>query len=133
MIKTLFPTFLAMILGINLLINSGFLNLVLKLFQPILNLLKVPVEIFPLAIIRPISGSAALAYLNNIFKVHGPDSYIGTLASVMQGSTETTLYVITLYFTTVGVKKIRYALKAGLIADLIGIIASIFITQLLFY
>lgn len=133
MIKTLFPTFLAMILGINLFINSGFLNLILKLFEPVLSILKIPAEILPLALIRPISGSAALAYLNNIFKTYGPDSYIGTLASIMQGSTETTLYVITLYFTTVGIKKIRYALTAGLIADLIGILASILITNLLFY
>lgn len=133
MIKTLFPTFLAMILGINLFINSGFLDFILNLINPLLNIFKIPSEIFPLAIIRPISGSAALAYLNNIFENFGPDSFLGTLGSVMQGSTETTLYVITLYFGTIGVKKIRYSLYAGLLADLVGIISSIVIVNLLFY
>lgn len=133
MIKTLFPTFLAMILGVNLFINSGFLNFIFKLLNPLLSILKLPIEIFPLAIIRPISGSAALAYLNNLFENFGPDSFIGTLGSVMQGSTETTLYVITLYFGTVGVKKIRYSLWAGLFADLVGVVASIIIVKLLFY
>lgn len=133
MIKTLFPTFLAMILGINLFINSGFLNFLLGLISPLLEIINIPKDILPLALIRPISGSAALAYLTNIFQNFGPDSYLGTLASVMQGSTETTLYVITLYFGTIGVKKIRYSLYAGLLADLFGIIASTVIVNLLFY
>lgn len=132
MIKSLFPTFLAMILGVNILINSGFLALILQLFRPILSILNIPLEIFPMAIVRPISGSASLAILNNIYSNYGPDSFIGSLASVMQGSTDTTFYVITLYFGTIGIKKIRYALWAGLCADMVGIIASIIITNLLF-
>lgn len=132
MIMSLFPTFLAMILGVNILINSGFLSFILGLFKPIFSMLNIPLEILPLAAIRPISGSASLAILNNIYDNHGPDSFVGLLASVMQGSTDTTLYVITLYFGSVGIKKIRYALWAGLCADLIGIIASIIITNILF-
>lgn len=132
MIFNLFPTFIAMILAINLFIDSGFLDFVLSFLKPLFNLIKVPVEILPLAIVRPISGSASLAYLNNIFSVHGPDSFIGLLSSVMQGCTDTTLYVISLYFGSIGIKKIRYSLFAGLCADLIGIIASIIIVNIFF-
>lgn len=118
-----------MILAINLFVNSGFLDFFLSLFTPLFNLINVPIEILPIAIIRPISGSASLAYLNNIFQSHGPDSFIGLLSSVMQGCTDTTFYIITLYFGCIGVKKIRYSLFAGLCADLIGIIASIIIVN----
>lgn len=132
MIKTLFPTFIAMILAINLFVNSGFLDFFLSLFKPLFNLINVPVEILPLAIVRPISGSASLAYLNNIFTHYGPDSFIGLLSSVLQGCTDTTLYIITLYFGSIGIKKIKYSLFAGLCADLIGIIASIVIVNFFF-
>lgn len=132
MIFNLFPTFIAMILAINLFVNSGFLDFALSLIKPIFVAINIPVEIVPLAIIRPISGSASLAYLNNIFSLYGPDSFIGLLGSVLQGCTDTTLYVISLYFGSIGIKKIRYSLFAGLCADLIGIIASIIIVNLLF-
>lgn len=132
MITSLFPTYIAMILAINLFINSGFLEYVLSFFKGVFELIKVPIEILPLAIVRPISGSASLAYLNNIFTKYGPDSFIGLLSSVIQGCTDTTLYIITLYFGSIGIKKIRYSLIAGLCADLIGIIASIIIVNIMF-
>ena len=132
MIMSLFPTFLAMILGVNILINSGFLSFILGLFKPIFSMLNIPLEILPLAAIRPISGSASLAILNNIYATNGPDSLIGFMASVMQGSTDTTFYILTLYFGSVGIKKIRHALFSGLCADLIGIIASIVVTKIIF-
>lgn len=132
MITSLFPTFIAMILAINLFINSGFMDFVLSMFKPLFNSLNIPIEIFPIAIVRPISGSASLAYLNNIFNTHGPDSMIGLLSSVMQGCTDTTFYIITLYFGSIGIKKIRYSLTVGLCADLIGIIASIIIVNIFF-
>ncbi len=132
MIKSLFPTFIAMILAINVFTNSGFLEFFLSFFKPIFNMIKIPIEILPLAIIRPISGSASLAYLNKIFSVYGPDSFIGTLGSVMQGCTDTTLYIISLYFGSIGIKKIRYSLFVGLCADIIGIIASIIIVNFMF-
>ena len=132
MIMSLFPTFLAMILGVNILIDSGFLSFLLGILKPIFHTLNIPLEILPLATIRPISGSATLAILNSIYDNHGPDSFVGILASVMQGSTDTTLYVITLYFGSIGIKKIRYALWAGLCADIIGLTASIIITNILF-
>lgn len=128
-VLTLFPSLLAMIFGINIFLKSGILNYLYN-FIKILDF--IPSEIFPLMILRPISGSASLAVLNNILKVTGPDSFSGILGSVIQGSTDTTFYVLTLYFGSVGIKKIRYSLFAGLFADMIGIISSIIIVKLLF-
>lgn len=132
MIFSLFPSLLAMILGINIFLKSNLLTFVINYLKPILVLIKIPYQILPMALIRPISGSSSLAFLNNIFKEFGPDSFIGTLASVIQGSTDTTFYIVTLYFGCIGIKKIRYALWAGLFADLIGIISSILIVKFLF-
>ena len=81
---------------------------------------------------RPISGTSSLAILNNLFSDFGPDSFIGRLGSVIQGSTDTTFYVLTLYFGSVGIKKIRYSLWAGLFADVVGIIASIMVVHFFF-
>lgn len=132
MIINLFPTLLAMILGINIIINSGLITSLLNILKPIFEFIKVPLEIIPMAIMRPISGSSSLALLNNIFATTGPDSLIGRIGSLIQGSTDTTFYVISLYFGSVGIKKIKYALWAGLFADLLGIISSIIIVKLMF-
>lgn len=131
-LKSLFPTMLAMILGVNIFINSGLLDFIICLFRKVFIFINVPEKIIPLALIRPISGSASLAILNNIYSIYGPDSLVGIIGSIMQGSTDTTFYIITLYFGSVGIKKIRYALIAGLFADLIGIVASIVISHILF-
>lgn len=128
----IFPCFLAMILGINIFLKSGILELILNLVEPVLKSFHFPVAAFPMALMRPISGSSTIAILNNIFSLYGPDSFIGRLGSVIQGSTDTTFYVITLYFGSIGIKKIRYALWAGLFADLVGIIASVIIVNMIF-
>lgn len=132
MVFDLFPTLLAMILGTNIFLKSGILEFILQGLSSFLEYIKIPLEIIPMAIMRPISGSSSLAILNNIYATYGPDGYLGTLASVIQGSTDTTFYVLTLYFGSVGIKKIRYAMWAGLCADVIGIIASVIIVNLLF-
>ena len=132
MIINLFPTYLAMILGINIIVNSGFITFILNFLKPVFEFLKVPLEIIPMALMRPISGGSSLALLNNIFATNGPDSLVGRIGSLIQGSTDTTFYVISLYFGSVGIKKIKYALWAGLFADLLGIISSIIIIKLLF-
>ena len=129
MIYNLFPTLLAMLLGINFLLESNILNIISNFITRFIN---IPSAIIPLALLRPISGGSALAILNNIYLNYGPDSYVGRLASVIQGSTETTLYVISLYFSVVGIKKIKYALKVGLIADLISILTSIMVVKIFF-
>lgn len=132
MILDLFPTFLAMTLAINIIVNSNFIYDMLSIIKPVFDTIKIPLEIIPMALMRPISGSSSLAILNNIFSTKGVDSLAGRICSVIQGSTDTTFYVITLYFGSIGIKKIRYALWAGLFADLIGIISSIVIVKLLF-
>lgn len=129
---SMFPYMLGMILGINILLKSNFLNLLFGILKPIFDLIKVPIDVLPLALLRPVSGSAALSILNNILSNFGPDSFIGRLSSTLMGSTDTTIYILTLYFGTVGIKKIRYSLWAGLIADLGGIIASIIVVSLIF-
>ena len=125
MILNLFPNFIAMILAVNLFTNSGVLDFILS---PI-KLLKIG-EVLPLALVRPISSSASLAYLNSIFTKYGPDSFMGLLGSVMQGCTDTTLYIISLYFGSIGIKKIKYSMFAALFADLVGIVASITIVNI---
>ena len=132
MFVSLFPPMLGMIFAINLFIKSNCLNYFLSFLSSVFNLLKVPLEVIPMAIMRPISGSSSLAILNNILEVNGPDSLIGKIASVMQGSTDTTLYVLTLYFGSVGIKKIKYSLWAGLLTDLFALIMSIVVVNLIF-
>lgn len=132
MVITLFPNLLAMILGINIFIKSNILNLIMMPLKNIIGIIKIPIEVIPLAILRPISGSSGIALLNTIFKTYGPDHIISRISSVIQGSTDTTLYILTLYFGSIGIKKTKYALKTGLIADLIGIISAILITKIIF-
>lgn len=133
MILTMFPPMLAMIVGVNVFVKSGALNYVFQFLNPIFKLIHFPIDILPMAIMRPISGTASLAMLNQIFESNGPDSFLGRLASIIQGSTDTTFYILTLYFGTVGIKKIRYSLWAGLFADLVGIIASVILVGFLFH
>lgn len=128
----IFPNLLAMIFGINIFLKSGILDFIFTYLEPIFSIINVQVEILPMAIMRPISGSASLALLNDIFLNYGPDSLIGTVASIIQGSTDTTFYVLTLYFGSVGIKKIKYAMWAGLFSDFIGIITAIIIGNIIF-
>lgn len=127
-----FPCLLGMIFGINLLLKSNLISDILNLLSPILSVLRLPKEILPLAIIRPISGNASFALMVDIFKTYGVDSYLGRIAAVMQGATDTTIYVISLYFGSIGIKNIRYALKAGLFADFITLVVSILLITLFF-
>lgn len=132
MVFTMFPCLLGMIFGINLFLKSDILNYVFTLLKPAFASLNIPTEIFPMMLLRPISGSSSLAILNNLFVTYGPDSLIGRLGSVIQGSTDTTFYILTLYFGSIGIKKIRYSLWAGLAADVIGIVSAILIVNCFF-
>lgn len=132
MVLTMFPSLLGMILGINIFIKSGILNFLFSLIQPLLDVINIPIQVLIMAIMRPISGSSSLALLNSILEQFGPDGFIGTLASTIQGSTDTTFYILTLYFGSIGIKKIRYSLWVGLAADVIGIITSIILVNYLF-
>ena len=128
----IFPNILAMIFAVNLLIKSGFIDYISSFLNPILSKYNLSTDIISMSIFRPISGNASLAILNNILGKYGPDSIMGKLASTIQGSTDTTFYVLALYFGSIGVKKTRYALPVGLFADLVGILMSFLLVYLFF-
>ena len=129
---SLLPFLVGMIVSISILRSSGALEAIIIFISPALQLVGIPPDIVPLALIRPISGSAALGMTTEMIATHGPDSFLGRLASTMQGSTDTTLYVLTVYFGAVGIRKMKYALKVGLLADLIAILFSIIIVTMVF-
>lgn len=129
---SIIPYLVGMLVAISVFRASGALDFFLTMLKPVLQLAGIPADIIPLAIIRPISGSAALGMTTDLIATHGPDSYIGRLASTMQGSTDTTFYILTVYFGAVGIKKMGDALKVGLWADAIGITASIIIVTIMF-
>ncbi len=128
----IFPAIIAMVFAINIFLDSNFIYFLLKAFKGILDFLNIPIEIMPMALLRPVSGTASLAIMNDIFLNFGPDSYLGRLASILQGCTDTTIYVLALYFSSIGIKKIRYSLGVGLFADLVGIVMAFLLTMLLF-
>ncbi len=110
---------------------SGAFDILGKILKPITESFKIPPDVLPLALLRPISGSGSIAIVNDIFKAHGPDSLEGKIASVMMGSTETTFYTVAVYFGAVGIKKVRHTLKAALSADFTGMIFAIILTYCL--
>ena len=126
------PNIFAMIFAVNIFIKSSFLSDIFSFITPMLTKMNLTSEIIPMCFLRSISGTSTLGIMANIFETYGPDSIMGYLASIIQGSSDTTLYVIALYFGSVGITKSRYALKAGLFADLIGIIVSFILVYFFF-
>lgn len=127
----IFPTLIGLFVAIGALRSSGIIDLIINMLVPILKVLNIPSEIMPLAMLRPISGSASMAVATDIMKNFGVDSNIGILASVIMGSTETTLYTIAVYSSAVGIKNTRFVLWVALAADLAGILASVVICRIL--
>ncbi len=125
MFNDIFPAMLSMMLAVNLLEASGLMGWFSSLFSWID---KIPSQIWPMVLFRPISGTASLAILQSIFNTVGVDSFAGILGSIIQGSTDTTFYVITLYFASVGIKKIKNSLAIGLISDVAGIAMAILLS-----
>ena len=123
------PTIIAMTFAVNIFLDSNILSFIFSVFKQI----QIPSEMIAMAFLRPISGTATLAILSDIYLKNGPDSFVGNLASLIQGCTDTTIYVLALYFGSIRVVKTRYALKVGLLADFIGIIIAIILSFLLFY
>jgi spore maturation protein B len=126
------PYLVGILVAIGMFRASGAIDLISHALSPFLNFIGMPADILPLAIIRPLSGSGALGIMTEIAGKYGGDSYIARLAAVMTGSSETTFYVLAVYFGAVGIKKIRHALIAGLIADLAGITSALIICKLVF-
>ena len=127
----LFPTLLCIFLAVGLLRTSGILDAIIHFISPITNFLKIPSQILPLAMLRPISGSASMGIAVDIMKQYGVDNVIGMITSTIMGSTETTFYTIAIYTACVKIKKIRFVLVAALLADLAGMIASVIICQIM--
>lgn len=128
----IFPSLIAMIFAINIFLDSNFLLDITNLFSSFFDFINVPAEIIPMALLRPISGSATLTLMNSIFINYGVDSYLGFLSSIVQGCTDTTFYVLLLYFGSVKIVKTRYALKVGLFADFMGIVFAVLITNIFY-
>lgn len=126
------PFLVAMMVAINIFRASGAMNVCVEMAAPVLTLLGVPSELLSLAIMRPLSGTGALGITTELLNAHGPDSMIGRMASTILGSTDTTFYILTVYFGAVGISKPRYSVFVGLCGDIIGFIGSIYICYQLF-
>ena len=124
LLYSILPALVVLLTGVHMLRSSGAMEMLTELLAPLLTPLGLPVEILPLMLIRPFSGSAALAVGAELMASHGPDSLVGRTAAIMLGSTETTFYTISVYFGAAGIKKTRYAIPAALIADLTGFLTA---------
>jgi spore maturation protein B len=126
------PFLVAMLVAIGMFRGAGGIDLLTRVLQPALDLAGFPPELLPISLMRPLSGSASFALLSDLVGQYGPDSLLVRMAGTLFGSTETTFYVIAVYFGSVGIKRTRHAIPAGLIADLIGVIASVAICRVVF-
>jgi spore maturation protein B len=119
------PFLVGMMVALAIFRESGAMEVLAGLLRPVTKPLGFPTEILPLIIVRPLSGAGAMAVVTDLLKLHGPDSFIGQLASVLMGSTDTTFYVLTVYFGAVGIRRTRYAAAVGLIADAAGFVVGL--------
>jgi spore maturation protein B len=126
------PYLVAMLVAIAMFRASGALDILTQVMRPVTEFIGMPSEVLPMALMRPLSGSGSLGVMTELMKTHGVDSLIGFMASTMFGSTETTFYVIAVYFGAVNIQKTRYALPAGLIADAAGLIAATLICRAIY-
>ncbi|MNP17588.1 Spore maturation protein B [compost metagenome] len=126
------PHLVGMMVAISVFRASGALDFFVGWTGPFLQHLGVPSEIIPLGILRPLTGTGSLAFATDLIREYGPDSMIGRIASTIQGSTDTTLYVLTVYMGAVGIRNGRYALKVGLFSDAVGFIAAIAVCLIFF-
>lgn len=125
------PSIIALVCAVSMLRASGLLDALISLVSPILEPLGFPPQLLPLSVLRPVSGSGALAVLDDIYNNYGADSFIGKAASVMMGSTETTFYAIAVYYGSVGISKTRHTVPAALIADFTGMVMAVLTVRLL--
>jgi spore maturation protein B len=126
------PYLIAMMVAIGMLRASGFFELMSHILSPALAAIGMPTELLPLALIRPFSGSASTGVMAELINTYGGNSFIAKAAASMMGSTETTFYVIAVYFGSVGIQRTRHAIPVGLLADFTGIVTAILICRYLF-
>ena len=124
------PALVGLLTAVSMFRASGALEWLAELCGPFLEWFGIPAEAMPLMLIRPVSGSGALAVATDLITTHGPDSYLGRVAAVMLGSTETTFYTIAVYFGSAGIHRTRHTIPAAITADLAGFIASAFAVRL---
>ena len=129
---SLIPYLVAMMVAIGMLRASGFFDLIYGFLAPYLSKIGIPAEILPLAFVRPFSGSASMGVTAEIIHANGGDALVSKIAATMMGSTETTFYVIAVYFGVVSIRRTRHAIPAGLLADLAGILASVYVCRYFF-
>lgn len=127
------PSLVGLIMAVSMLNASGALDMLSGLLAPVAQLLGLPPQVMPLALIKPVSGSGATAILTQIFQNNGTESFAGRVASVMSGSTETTFYAIAVYYGAVGIKKTRHTIPAALTADLAACVVSALAVRLFFH
>lgn len=126
------PYLVAMLVAIGIFRAGGAMDILTSLLAPLTGLIGMPPETLPMALMRPLSGSGALGVMSETFNAHGPDSLIGRMVSVMMGSGETTFYVLAVYFGSVGISRTRQAVPAGIIADIVSIVVSVWVVQAVF-
>jgi spore maturation protein B len=119
------PFLIGMLMALSIFRASGAMELLARAVTPLTSAMGFPPEVLPLMIVRPLSGAGALGVTADLLKSHSPDSYVGRLASIMQGSTDTTFYVLTVYFGAVGIRKVRYSAAVGIAADIVGFLAAL--------
>jgi spore maturation protein B len=128
----IFPYLVAILVAVGIFRAAGGIDLLTRMLAPLLDLIGLPAQVLPLVLVRPLSGSAATGLFAEIVKACGPDSYAAQLAGTILGGTETTLYVLAVYFGSVAIRRGRHALAAGLLADAAGVAASLVICRLIF-
>ncbi len=129
----LLPTITGLVVAVTMLKQSGGMELIAKAFSPVAALLGVPEDTVPMALLSPISGGGSLSLFESVLKSDGPDSFLGQVASVLMGSTDTTLYAVTVYYAAVGIKNTRHTLYAGLAADFASFVLSPLFVRLTLY
>lgn len=131
-VYTIFPSLLGLIVGVGMLKSSGFFDIFNNLLTPVFNFLNIPVEILPMALLRPMSGSGSFAILDNIYKTTGVNSLPSVIASVMSGATETTFYTLSVYYGATAVTNTRYNLGVSLSADIFSFIFAVITVNFFF-
>jgi spore maturation protein SpmB len=126
------PFLVVILVGVGMFRASGGIDLLAEWLGPVTSLIGMPAETLPVAIVRPLSGTGAMGVTTEIMAANGPDSLVGYMVSTMSGSTDTTFYILAVYFGAVGVKRTRHALPACLLADIAGMLAAVFIVNLLY-
>lgn len=126
----LLPSITGLVLAVTMLKESGAMDILSSFLSPVTSFFGVPDEITPMALLSPISGGGSLTLFESVLKTYGPDSFIGQVASVVMGSTDTTLYAVTVYYSAIGIKNTRHTLMAGLTADFMSLVLSAFFVKL---